>query len=125
MRSTFAISKHLDAPAARVWRLITDTQSWPRWGPTVRAVDCTSRFIQAGSTGRVLTPLGIWVPFSIKAFEPERYWDWQVAGVMATGHRIEPAGNQSCVLAFTVPVWAVGYPLVCQLALNRIHHLLS
>jgi hypothetical protein len=52
-----------------MWRLITDTHTWPHWGPSVRAVDCTERFIRAGSSGRIRTPMGIWVPFAVESFE--------------------------------------------------------
>jgi uncharacterized protein YndB with AHSA1/START domain len=114
----------LDAPAARVWALITDTRTWPDWGPTVRAVDCRQRFIRENSHGRVQTPLGFWLPFRVTAFEPDTYWDWQVAGVGATGHRIAPLDHQRCRLSFTVPAWAFVYGSVCRLALMRIDRLL-
>ena len=117
-------SKPLEAPVDRVWRLITDTRTWHRWGPSVRAVDCDDRFIRSGSSGRIRTPVGVWVPFVVESFEPESYWDWRVAGVAATGHRVEPVGPNRCRLTFTVPVWAFGYGLVCRLALMRIDRLL-
>lgn len=115
-----AFSKQLDAPGDRVWRLITDTRTWQRWGPSVRAVDCDDRFIHAGSSGRILTPIGIWVPFTVETFDPWRYWDWRVGGLAATGHRVKPLGPNRCRLTFTVPAWAFGYGLVCRLALLRI-----
>ena len=117
-------SKPLEAPVDRVWRLITDTQTWHRWGPSVRAVDCDDRFIRSGSSGRIRTPVGVWVPFVVGTFEPESYWDWRVAGVAATGHRVETVGPNRCRLTFTVPAWAFGYGLVCRLALMRIDRLL-
>ena len=118
--------KIINAPAPRVWRLITDTRSWPDWGPTVRAVECSERFIHAGSTGRVRTPFGIWLPFVVAGFEPERYyWDWRVGGIAATGHRVEPRGSHQSVLSFSVPAWALGYGWVCRLALVRIETLLT
>ncbi|BBO71948.1 hypothetical protein DSCA_58780 [Desulfosarcina alkanivorans] len=118
-------SKRLDAAGGHVWRLITDTRSWPHWGPSVRAVDCGDRFIHAGSSGRILTPIGIWVPFSAETFDPGRYWDWRVGGLAATGHRVAPIGPNRCRLTFTVPAWAFGYGLVCRLALNRIDRWLA
>lgn len=124
-RPALNFSQILDAPAAMVWRLITDTHAWPRWGPTVRAVDCQERYIQAGTTGRVRTPFGIWLPFSVERFEPGTYWDWRVGGVAATGHRVEVLGPQQCRLTFSVPVWAVGYGVVCRAALKRIGRLLA
>ena len=90
----------------------------------MRAVDCTERFIRSGSSGRIRTPVGVWVPFVVESFEPESYWDWRVAGVPATGHRVESVMPNRCRLTFTVPVWAFGYGLVCRLALMRIDRLL-
>jgi uncharacterized protein YndB with AHSA1/START domain len=124
MVTTLSFSKLLDVPPARAWRLITDTQTWPVWGPSVQEVECNDRYIRAGSSGRVRTPVGIWMPFVIDSFEPEAYWDWCVAGVPATGHRVEPVGPNRCRLTFTVPTWAFGYGLICRLALMRIDRLL-
>ncbi len=120
MLSARSFYKCFDVPSARVWRLITDTQTWPVWGPSVRAVDCQDRYIRAGSRGRILTPVGLWLPFVVGAFEPGSYWDWRVAGVPATGHRVESVGSNRCRLTFSVPAWAFGYGLVCRLALLRI-----
>ncbi len=125
MNPTVAFGTRLDASVARVWRLITDTHTWPLWGPSVRAVDSPERFIRAGLKGRIRTPLGNWLPFSIAAFEPEHYWDWRVCGMAATGHRVIPRGHDQCTLAFTVPVWAILYGPVCRMALVRIRRLLA
>ncbi len=119
MSLPLGISKQLDAPGNRVWRLITDTRIWQHWGPSVRAVDCDDRFIHAGSSGRILTPIGIWVTFAVETFDPWRYWDWRVGGIAATGHRVEPLGPNRCQLTFTVPAWAFRYGLACRLALLR------
>ncbi|WP_372681043.1 SRPBCC family protein [Desulfosarcina sp.] len=124
MNPPLGFSRQLDAPANRVWRLITDTRTWPVWGPSIRGVDCQHRYIRAGSNGRILTALGVWMPFVVGIVEPESYWDWRVAGVAATGHRVEPLGPNRCRLTFTVPGWAFGYGLVCRLALMRIDRLL-
>ena len=125
MRLTLAVGTHIDAPVSRVWRLITDTQTWTHWGPSLKEVDSPERFIRAGLTGRIRTPFGIWAPFTIDTFEPEQYWDWRVVGVPATGHRVDPRGPNRCRLTFTVPFWAAGYGVVCRVALNRIKRLLT
>jgi hypothetical protein len=68
--------------------------------------------------------MGWWVPFTIRRFEPESYWDWRVGGVAATGHRVEALGPDRCRLYFTVPFWAAAYGLVCRVALARIKQLI-
>jgi len=125
MLPTPAFSKQLDAPAEIVWERIIDTWTWSVWGPSVRAVDCRQRFISAGCKGRIQTSFGIWLPFCVTTFEPEHFWDWQVAGLTATGHRVEALGSHRSRLSFTVPFWAWGYGLFCRQALIRIDRLLN
>ena len=124
MRTSLSFSRQLDAPAGQVWHMITDTRRWPEWGPSIRAVDCSQRFITKGSAGRIQTAAGIWLPFAVEAFKPQFYWDWRVGGISATGHRVDSMGPLVCNLAFTAPIWALPYGLVCHLALLRIKRLL-
>lgn len=116
---TYAISSDV------IWRLITDTRLWPRWGPSVRTVDCRDTVIRPASTGRILTALGFWISFAVDDFKPGVYWDWRIAGIPATGHRVEPLGPASCRLSFDTPAWAVVYLPVCYLALIRIQRLVK
>ncbi len=104
--------------------MITDTAKWPQWGPTVKKVEFPERFIYKGASGRVLTAFYAWLPFEIVEFEPVRFWNWKVAGINATGHRILAIDEGACELWFEVPVIAAPYGLVCQLALTRIEKLL-
>jgi uncharacterized protein YndB with AHSA1/START domain len=108
------------APAARVWSILIDTEAWPVWGPSLNRAECAGRFITAGSRGRVRTVLGVWLPFEILRFDDGRYWSWKVAGVPATGHRVEPLGAGACRLSFEVPMLAAPYLVVCRVACARI-----
>ena len=112
--------RDIDAPTSVVWRLLTDTDEWPRWGPSVRAIEAPTRVIGFGTRGRVQTATGLWLPFEITAWQPERYWAWRVAGVPATGHRVEPLAPQRCRVSFSIPRWAPFYRPVCRSALRRI-----
>ncbi|MEM9489338.1 MAG: SRPBCC family protein [Myxococcota bacterium] len=123
MTRSFAIRHAIAAPAERVWMLLTDTEFWPRWGPSVVAVDCAQRFIERGSTGRVKTALGAWLSFAITEYEPDCYWRWRVAGIPATGHRVEPLGRQRCRLLFEIPIIAAPYAAVCHVASRRLARL--
>ena len=123
-RKNFEVSQQLESSASTVWRLITDTQTWTRWGPSLKEVDCPERYIRGGLEGRIRTVVGIWLPFTIDSFDPGNYWDWRVAGIAATGHRVESLGPGLCLLTFTVPIWAAGYGIVCRVALNRIKKML-
>ena len=121
----FEAARNIPYPSAAVWRVITDTHVWPRWGPSVSAVECDERYIQAGSKGRVKTRLGPWMSFQVTSFEPGCYWHWRVSGVQATGHRVEALNSEQCRLVFEVPVWAPAYVLICRRALFRIEGLLG
>ncbi|KPJ80461.1 MAG: hypothetical protein AMJ58_08550 [Gammaproteobacteria bacterium SG8_30] len=114
---------HVAAPASVAWSLLTDTQTWPRWGPSVRGVDTPSRFIGAGVRGRVQTAIGLWLPFEVDDWEPGAYWHWRVGGVAATGHRVNPLDATSCEVVLTMPAWAPFYRPVCRVAIDRIARL--
>jgi hypothetical protein len=110
----------IDSSAANVWNLLVDTQQWPVWGPSVRAVICPDRYIGLHSTGRIQTSLGVWVGFTITDFIEHTYWSWRVAGIPATGHRLEALDSQRCRLIFEIPFIAFPYAYVCKIALTRI-----
>lgn len=117
------VSRVVDAPPETVWDLLTDTRRWPDWGPSVDAVDAPTRYIETGTRGRVRLSLGgVWVPFEVSEFVdsgPNRRWGWTVAGLPATGHRVDALDGQSRV-SFDLPLWAAGYVPVCRRALSRI-----
>lgn len=112
------VSRSIGASREAVWDVFRDTELWSVWGPSVRAVDCTDRYVESGTTGRVRTPVG-WVPFEVTTCDSFR-WAWDVAGVPATGHRVESDGDGACRAGFEVPPLAAPYAVVCRRALRRI-----
>ena len=122
-------SVDVPAPATWAWELITDTTRWPAWGPTVSAArldDGGGTRIRLGSTGAVRTPLGLWLPFKVTAYEDagvDRCWSWRVAGVPATSHRVTSMGPEACRVAFGVPWWAPAYLAVMEVGLRRVRSL--
>lgn len=121
---TISVSRHYRASPQAAWHVLTDTTLWPVWGPTVRAVSCTERFIRKGSKGKVLTPIGLWVPFRITDYETLRFWGWNVGGIRATGHRLIACDEKSCRIVFEVPSWGFPYVIVCRMAATKIAKLL-
>jgi hypothetical protein len=121
------VSAVLETSPDRAWDLLVDTERWPEWGPSVRAVDASERRIRWGSRGHVTVPGGIDVPFEVTDFDPERRrWGWSVARIPATGHRVDAVPKEGtpdpgrCRGVFEVPVLAAGYVPVCRRALERI-----
>ncbi len=117
------VTATIPAPASVAWRLLTDTHAWPRWGPSVRAVDAPERFITAGMRGRVQTSVGLWLPFEITDWLADRNWAWKVAGIPATGHTVTPTGPEACRVTITIPAWAPFYVTVCRAALRKLDDL--
>ena len=120
IRSHFNISRIVQTTPEALWDMLTDTKSWPQWGPTVKAVQSNSQYIRAGSTGHVKTVFGFWAPFVITEWIDGQYWSWHVFNIRATGHRIEIIDGKCCRLIFEVPFWAGPYAIICKVAADRI-----
>ncbi len=114
------VDRIIEAPAKVAWRILTDPREWPICGPSMRAVEARSHLIGPGIRGRIKTPVGLWLPFELTRWEPEHAWAWLVAGIKATGHRVEPLGPGRCPVTFEIPFWAPFYRLVWNAALRRI-----
>ncbi len=111
--------------ASAAWRLLTDTTRWPEWGPSVSRVECAEQYIGLDSTGRVQTVIGLWLPFRITELTDNQRWCWEVAGIPATGHRVEALGPDRCRVVFEVPLLAAPYLAVCRLAAQQIRRILE
>ncbi|MBP1921258.1 hypothetical protein J2751_000241 [Halorubrum alkaliphilum] len=98
---------------------LRDTRTWSEWSPSIGSVESDDRFVREGTRGRVRVA-GAWIPFEVTAFSG-RQWRWRVAGIPATGHRVEAYADDSerCRVAIEVPIVAAGYVPVCRRALDR------
>ena len=116
-----AVDRLIAAPPSVVWNVLVDLDAWPKWGPTVSAglLDPPHTELALGVTGTVRTSLGVAAPFTVTEFEPGRHWAWKVAGIPATHHRVEPAGDHARA-SMAVPWWAAAYLSVCAVGLRRI-----
>jgi uncharacterized protein YndB with AHSA1/START domain len=119
-RGMLTVDRHVEASPAAVWQQLTDLEAWPKWGPTVlRAELLDGAELGLGERGRVWTPVGVPLPFTITEYVPERRWAWQVAGVPATKHGVEPTVTGARVW-MSAPLWAPAYLPVLAVALQRI-----
>lgn len=117
------ISHVIGASPQQVWKVLIDTHQWPVWGPSVKAVRSPRQYIDAGLKGSIQTVLGFWVPFEVTEFEHLQFWNWKVAGIPATGHRLKILDQDHCELIFDMPFAAFPYALVCRQATRRIGRL--
>ena len=118
------VGRSVRATPAAAWQLISSTDTWSSWGPSVSGVDPPETTIFSGMRGRVRVPLGAWLPFTITVCEAPRVWAWSVLGLPATRHEVHPAPG-GCRVRFGVPVGAPAYLLVCRVALDRIASMLE
>lgn len=117
---TVWVHRDIDAPAERVWDLLTNVDRWPDWGPTVRRAELDGNSFEAGAVGTVTTSVGVSLPFQITEFEAGRRWTWAVAGVPATDHTVVALGEMRSRAGFGVPWIAAPYLTVCAVALRRL-----
>lgn len=122
-RPSLTVRRRVAAPASAAWDALADTTQWPRWGPSVRGVECEEDTVRPGLTGWVRTPVGVRLPFTITTVEPGRAWSWQIGPVPATEHHVASEGDASCTVSMAVPWWAAPYALVCRVALRRLERL--
>lgn len=114
------VEHEIAAPPEVAWNLLTDLDAWPQWGPTLQRAELAEPGpLRKGSHGKVWTPVGVAVPFTVTALEAPRVWEWEVAGVRATRHEVIPT-DTGCIVAFGVPWWAPPYLSVCAIALRRL-----
>ncbi|MCW2589677.1 MAG: hypothetical protein JWQ86_2104 [Mycobacterium sp.] len=115
----WTVSRRIQTTADAVWQLLVDLDDWPRWGPTVQRAELDGGVLTLGTKGRVWTPVGLPLPFEITEFVPGRSWAWQVAGVPATRHGVDPE-DDGCRAWMSAPLWAPAYLPVLAIALQRI-----
>ncbi len=124
-KNRIAICRKIAATPETIWSVLTDTQLWPLWGPSLLRVHCQDRYIRLGTRGRVQTLFYIWLPFTISEFRDLDCWSWRIGPFSATGHKIGPTDDTSAMLCFDMPWWAAAYVPVCWLALIRIERIAS
>lgn len=115
-----SICKEVAVTPEVVWKTLTDTQLWPLWGPSLVDVECSDRYITAGSSGRVKTLFCFWLPFTVTVFRPMESWSWKIGSVEATGHKLIRKSDSLCTICFDMAWWAFFYIPVCWLALLNI-----
>ena len=116
------VAAEMDAPPERLWELLTHTSQWPEWGPLLSDAVCDVDEIATGVTGVLETTFGLSLPFRITSCLDHR-WTWDLYGVTATGHRVEPLGDGGCRVVFEVPLVAMGYSPICAVALQELENL--
>lgn len=117
--TALAVGRDVAAPPESTAETLRDTRRWPEWSPSIDGVESADRYVETGTTGRVRVA-GVWTPFRVTAATRLR-WDWRVAGIPATGHRVDryPGRSDRCRVVVEVPLVAAAYVPACRRALDR------
>lgn len=117
--TTLAVGRDVAVAPSVAAEALRDTRTWPDWGPAIDAVESDDRYVTRGTAGRVRVA-GAWLPFRVTACNGRR-WEWRVAGIPATGHRVDSYAGEAdrSRVVVEVPVVAAWYVPVCRRALDR------
>ena len=117
--ATLAVGRDVTIPPSVAAETVRDTSAWTEWGPAIDGVESSDRYVTTGTVGRVRVG-GAWLPFRVTGSNGRR-WDWRVAGLPATGHRVDRYADDPdrCRVVVEVPLVAAGYVPFCRRALAR------
>ena len=116
LKRSVAVSTTIEAPAERVWALLTDAERLPEWNTTVTSVEGPIRLgqklaLQVPISDRTFTP-------KVTAFEPNRTMTWSDgAAPMFKGVRVftlEPAGDGATRFTMEETMSGLMTPLIAR-----------
>jgi uncharacterized protein YndB with AHSA1/START domain len=92
--ASYGQSRETTAPPDRVWRIWSDTSTWPSWNPDIQEVKL-DRPLGSGASGTMRTRSGGTHNIAIRDVEPGRSFILESDGVPATRllFRCEVAGS--------------------------------
>lgn len=122
MRTSFSTTIEIDAPAERVWAIMSDVERWHEWTPTVTSIKrLDDGPLAMGARARIRQPKLLPAWWKVMAFDPgSRFvWTTKAPGVLVTAdHRVDAiaAGRSRATLsiAYSGPFG----PLVAWLTLG-------
>jgi uncharacterized membrane protein len=88
----YETSVDIEAPAGRVWEVLTDLERWPEWTASMTRLEIMDgKELTDGSEVRVKQPRMRALVWRVIEFEPERSFSWtsRIGGVTTVGdHRL-------------------------------------
>jgi carbon monoxide dehydrogenase subunit G len=97
----FEETRHIDAPPAQVWPVLSDVAHWPDWLPTVNTVERLDEGpLRVGSRARVSQPKLPKAEWEVTELVDGRLFTWEAKGPGMTSigrHEVVPDGDGSRV----------------------------
>jgi uncharacterized membrane protein len=101
MNRLFQTTRHIDAPAQRVWEVLFDVGRWPEWTPTIDSVErLDDGPLQVGSRAKVRQPKLPQASWQVTEVVDGRSFTWEAKGPgMRTiaRHQVVPDATGSTV----------------------------
>jgi hypothetical protein len=120
----FEKSAEIEAPAQRVWDVLTDLEAWPRLIETVDVVELvTPAPVAVGAHVRLKQPKlpeGVW---EVTAWDAPSWFEWRQRsnGVTSVaGHRVTDLGDGRSTLSLSLDMRGLPVPLVGRLSKGMI-----
>ncbi|GIJ29323.1 hypothetical protein Vqi01_44850 [Micromonospora qiuiae] len=114
--------RDVHASAARVWAVLTDVQSWPRWTESMREVQLLDGGLGLGSRVRIVQPRLLPMIWTVTEFVVERELTWtaRATGVVTTAtHSLRPATDGATRLRLGLHQHGLLAPVVAALLERR------
>ena len=99
------VSIDVDAPASRVWDILSDAERWPEWTPTVRSVTLHDGPLRVGATATIDQPRVPTVTWTVTSLTPGQSFTWESGGPGArtvAHHAVEARADDRCRVTLSV-----------------------
>jgi uncharacterized membrane protein len=102
----FQVSVAIDAPADRVWSVLSDVERWPEWTPTMTSVQrLDPGQFRPGSQARIKQPKLPAMVWTVSSIEPLRQFTWSTTSggvVTVAGHVITPGPGSGVTVTLSI-----------------------
>ncbi|MFM6848762.1 MAG: SRPBCC family protein [Terrabacter sp.] len=99
------VSIDIDAPASRVWDILSDAERWPEWTASVRRVTLHDGTLRVGAKATIDQPRIPTVPWTVTSLSPGQSFTWESGGGAAhtvARHVVEALGPDRCRVTLSV-----------------------
>lgn len=112
----YTVSITIDAPAARVWSILSDVERWPEWTASITSVQrLGSGTFALGSRARVAQPKLSPMVWTVTSMQVNRSFEWTATmpGVTSVGgHRIADGPGDGVTVTLSIRQTGLLAPII-------------